>query len=267
MAASGAIDVGSGSYSFAIDGNMSTRKVFTTCRNHPLSAPKHDSNSNGATSAEAAIQKWCSDVDNHTVTKKSGDDVLYSRWGVTKLGVTDRSSFWLRVSVNSNSQEAKVAKDECITTLKQGLEQCDANRDETHGFTVTAGSLDYGLDLSGVTQDGNSPWNEKPGFPAPEFVPGKDLGGAAYEPICYPSNTDLVRKLSDSDLSNAINAFCMNGADIKGFGNYWENMFQYPPKGQPQFYNSDSLKMHLLRGAETISNGAKQPYDDMNWCK
>ncbi|KAJ4364159.1 hypothetical protein N0V83_009614 [Neocucurbitaria cava] len=269
MASRGSIDLGCGAYSFAINSKPAAEspKSSTKCRNHPLSAPKHDANANGATSVDAAAQRWCSDNDGHALTGETGKNEVYFRWGITQLSVPNRSSFWLRASLNGDNKQGKVIKSECIAALTDSLAQCDVDKDVTHGFTASVGSIDYSLDLSGVTVDGNPPWNEKPAFPAPEFTPGKDLGGAAQSPTCYPSDAELGRKVSGVDLESAMNAFCVNGADIAGFGYHWDKMFQYPPKGQPQFYNSASTKMHLEFGAETINNGAKEPYNDMSWCK
>ncbi|CAO2649935.1 Nn.00g012270.m01.CDS01 [Neocucurbitaria sp. VM-36] len=266
LAARGSIDVGCGSYSFAINSKPQFPKTPITCRNHPLSAPKHDGNANGATSVEAAIQRWCSDNDGHALTKDAGNDIIYWRWGITQLDVPNRSSFWLRANLNDDNKQGNLVKDECIAAFTDSLSQCDADKDVTHGFTASVGSIDYSLDLSGVTVDGNPPWNEKPAFPAPEFAPGKDLGGAAQSPSCYPPDAELGRKISQADLESAMDAFCVNGADIQGFGYHWDKMFRYPPTEQPQFYNSEASKMHLEMGAETINHGAKEPYDDMRWC-
>lgn len=256
-----------GSYSFAIDTKAKEPvddkpeppKVSITCRNHPLSAPKHDTNAKGATSVESAMNKWCSDNNEHAV----GNDIFW-RWGVTELDVPNRNSFWLRASMNGDKKEGKFSKDDCSAAIKAGIEQCDTGKDVNHGFTASVGPLDYSLDLSGVTQDGNPPWKEHPAFPAPEFAPGKKTGGAANRPICY---ADYGRKLSTTDLESAVNAFCRDGADIIGFGKHWANAFQYPPKGQPQFYASQSSTMHLELFAETVQNGAPEPYDNMDWCK
>lgn len=122
--------------------------------------------------------------------------------------------------MNGDNKEAHFVKDECIAALTDSLAQCDSNSDVTHGFTASVGSIDYNVDLSGVTQDGNPPWNEKPAFPAPEFAAGKELGGSAHLPICYPSNVHLNGKLSHVDLEIAINAFCLDSAGIKEFGKY-----------------------------------------------
>lgn len=267
MAASGGITIGCGTYSFTIESKPKPVESSIKCRNHPLSAPKHDSNANGATSIESAARNWCQDNDGHMINRTPGTDNIFWRWGITQLDVPNRSSFWLRANVNGVNKEGKFVKDECIAAITDGLSKCDSNSDISHGFTASVGSMDYSVDLSGVTQDGNPPWAEKPAFPAPEFVPGKDLGGFAHSPACYAPEDSVGRKLSEGDLASAVDAFCVDGADIKGFGKYWDAMVQYPPKGQPQFYNSDALKMHLLLGAETINNGAKQPYDDMDWCK
>lgn len=76
-----------------------------------------------------------------------------------------------------------------------------------------------------------------------------------------------TRQISDDELNRSINAFCKNGADIKGFGKYSENMIDYPPKGETQFYPNDRLTYHLTFGASTVNQGEPNPYKDMGWCK
>ena len=70
----------------------------------------------------------------------------------------------------------KIDKDECITSLNDGMEQCDLDSYFSHGHTATIGCLDYSIDLSCVVQDESPPWNESVGWLAPEFAP-KIAGG------------------------------------------------------------------------------------------
>jgi hypothetical protein len=69
------------------------------------------------------------------------------------------------------------------------------------------------------------------------------------------------------DLNEAIDYFCKDGADIKGIGKNGENMVDYPPEGQPQFYPNDGYTMHLTMGASTVNRGETSPHKDMGWCK
>jgi hypothetical protein len=229
------------------------RKAKISCRNHPLSAPRNDEDSNGATSVESAIDTWCRDNDGKDVT-----DDIYWRWGITQLGVPNRSSFWLRASKTCDRPE-KFNRWECVRALRDGMQVCDTGT-ETHGLAASIACNDYSIDLSGVTYGDMPPWAETPEgrkFPPPEH--------AAGGPNCDTYKGYTFRPLADSDLNTAIDAFCQDGKEIKGFGNLWANMFDYPPANQPQFYPDDP--MHLTFGAETVNNGGPQPYDDINWCK
>jgi hypothetical protein len=267
MAASGGIDVGCGQYSYSIKAPTKAPEAAIKCRGHPLSAPKRKDKAGGATSVQDAIETWCKNTKDRTIKKSpSGtDEEVYERFPITQLSVPNRSSFWLRASINDDTSEAKFDPDACKSALVNSLDNCDSNDDQTHGFTATVGSVNYELDLSGVTRDESPPWNEKASFPPPEFA--TPAAGYSLGPNCYDTKQEYGRKLSDEDLNNAIDAFCVDGAEIKGYGQYWKNMFIYPPANQPQFYNSAHTKMHLDMGVETINNGAPEPYKDMNWCK
>lgn len=59
-----------------------------------------------------------------------------------------------------------------------------------------------------------------------------------------------TRPLSEEDLNKAIDFFCPDGAEIKGFGKYWEGMTDYPPQRQTQFYPHEGMKYHLTIGAQ-----------------
>jgi hypothetical protein len=76
-----------------------------------------------------------------------------------------------------------------------------------------------------------------------------------------------TRPVSEKDLNEAIDYFCKDGADIKGIGKNGENMVDYPPEGQPQFYPNDGYTMHLTMGASTVNQGETPPYKNMGWCK
>jgi hypothetical protein len=212
---------------------------------------------------EKAISTWCTDNDGKTVVKSAdtGKVNIYGRWDVTQLDVPRRQSFWLRATLNGCGESAMMVRAECIKALTDGMEQCDKESPVTHGHAASIDCLDYSIDLSGVTRDDSPPWDQKPSFPPSELEPRK--GGGPNEPICLGGGAG--RPISDYDLNRAIDAFCKDGQEIKGFGRYWENMFNYPPKDEPQFYPDDP--MHLAIGVETINNGAAEPYENMDWCK
>ncbi|KAF2692023.1 hypothetical protein K458DRAFT_482650 [Lentithecium fluviatile CBS 122367] len=235
------------------------------CRNHFFSAPKKDADAYGAFSVERAIDIWCKDNAGKELNGEPGKENVFWTWGVTSLGVPDRSSFWLRATLNK-AGSAKLDERYCKKALHKGLEECDKDRIGTHGHTASIGDIDYHVDLSGVKARLESPpWDEKPAFPPPEFLPGKDTGGAGNQPECWPRDGLQV---FDPEFDALINAYCQDGKEIPGFGRWAENMFSYPPKGQPQWWEREGgYNSHLVMGAETINNGAKIPYDNMEWCE
>ncbi|KAF7914583.1 uncharacterized protein EAF01_000989 [Botrytis porri] len=85
------------------------------------------------------------------------------------------------------------------------------------------------------------------------------------QPNHRPSNPSSFRPppkpglpLSSTDIDTAIDEFCRNGAEIKGYGKHEENMYEFPAEGQPQFYNNDLYKMHLTMGQRRWRMG--------DWC-
>jgi hypothetical protein len=238
------------------------RNAKIVCRNSKLSAPINEKDADHGTSVEQAIDTWCGDNDGKDV----GSDGIYWRWGITQLGVSNRSSFWLRAAKTCDKPE-KFNKLECKKALTDGMKQCDKGP-ETHGHAASVDCLDYSIDFSGTTDDKIPPWTQKKEdekFPPPEDAEKKNGHGEGHAPNCDKGNGE--RPLTDEDLNKAIDAFCQNGHEIRGFGKHWENMFDYPPAKEPQFYHQDKLTMHLTFGAETINNGGAQPYEDMGWCK
>lgn len=143
------------------------------------------------------------------------------------------------------------------------MDQCDGDSPSTYGHTTGDGCLDYSINVSGITGDGSTRWKVDPKFPPPEFE--MDQGNVDTTPPC--SQGQVSRPAADDDVNKAIDGFCQDGAEIKGYGQYWENMYDFPPKEQPQFYNADPLTMHLTMGAETVNNGGPTPYANMDWCK
>jgi hypothetical protein len=256
MAKAGSAKTDCGVALYKIEDRTSPEPKFD-CRKLSLRAPRGDQESAGETSLDKAIEEYCTNNDGKDV--KKGESV-YQRWGVTDLGVPNRSSFWLRTSVTCDNQGMlKFNKDDCKEALNKGMQHCDPDSGYSHGVTGSVGCMDYSIDLSGTTQDGNPPWAEQVGFP-----PSVELDGK--KPDCAASQYWSDRSLSDNDLERAIDAFCVDGKEIKSFGQYWANMFQFPPKREPQFYQDTGFKSHLSMGVETINNGGKQPYSNMGWC-
>jgi hypothetical protein len=239
------------------------RKARITCRKHALSAPRRDENANGEISVEKAIDAWCRDNDGKDIPS----DGIFWRWGVTQLGVPNRRSYWLRAAQTCDNP-GKFNRYECKKALMDGMENCDKGP-ETHGLAASIACLDYSIDLGGTTDSAIPPWAAKPDtnkFPPPEDAARSNKNGAAYAPVCDEGRG--MRPLSDEDLNKAIDAFCQNGQKIRGFGKSWANMFDYPPKKTPQFYDYDRLTLHLTMGAEGINNnGGRDPYADPKWCK
>ncbi|KAI5374378.1 hypothetical protein J4E82_006948 [Alternaria postmessia] len=264
MAGNGGIDIGCGTYSFTIHHQIQST---VECLNHPLDAPKRDDVASGGTSVESAIQTWCGDNDGHQFSSNSISDNVYWRWGITQLDVPDRRSFWLRAKPHGDNQQASFVKDECIAALKEGLSKCDPDSDTSHGFTATVGTIDYRLDLSGVTKGDSPPWDEHPSFPAPEQLTAKG-SSKPQSPKCWDGTKYATgRELSPDDLEQAIDAWCIDDAEIKGFGQYGDQGWEFPADGQPGFYPESRNPQYLHLGMETVENGAPKPYDDMKWCE
>jgi hypothetical protein len=236
------------------------RDATTSCDRNSLSAPRGKNEANGATSVEDAIETWCRDNDS----KELDSDGIYSSWGITELGVPNRSSFWLRAAKTCDDK-TKFNKWECKKSLMNGMQECDKGS-STHGLTASLKCIDYSIVLSGITDSDIPPW--KPvdkKFPPPEDAEVVSGKGKGHAPICSKGNGE--RPLTDEDLNKAINAYCQNGQEITGFVKYGNPGFDYPPEGEPQFYNNEHFNMHLALGAETVNNGAEKPYADMDWCK
>jgi hypothetical protein len=241
------------------------RDASVICQKSKLSAPRSDEKANGGTSVEAAVDTWCRDNDGKTV----GTESLYWRWGVTNLGVPERSSFWLRATKTCDKTET-FDRWECKKALLDGMKKCDKDSSVTHGLAASISCVDYSIEFSG-TVDADPPWarkREDRKFPPPESAEKKDEKGKAYEPQCNENLGIGGSPLSDDDLNKGIDAFCQNGNEIRGFGQYSEGFFDYPPSNEPQFSTDDPYyNMHLTMGAETINNGGEDPYEDMRWCR
>jgi hypothetical protein len=220
----------------------------------------------------AAIEKWCSDVDGWDLGS-ARDKEHYQRFSIDKLGVPDRASFWLQATMldENTCPEGTIRKDQCMQALRDGMDFCDPNSENTYGHMTTSGNcVKYRIVASGITTDGGSPWAVDPHFPPSEFELG--TGGQPLYPECIDTLPDgrpvaLGRSVSNEELEKAIDGFCQDGAEIKGFGEYGEFMYDFPPAGTPQFYNDDSVHMHVNMGAQTVNNGGPPPYKNMDWCK
>jgi hypothetical protein len=149
------------------------------------------------------------------------------------------------------------------------MKQCGEEGNElTHGAKATGDCLDYSIRPSYMVDTDQPPWhqtNEKRKFPPPENAERKGGNGGDYKPLCNEGNGKIP--LSNDDLNKAIDWFCQDGIEPKGFGQYSDGFEDYPPRNEPQFYQDDSLTMFLTMAAETINNGGPDPYEDMNWCR
>ncbi|TGO14631.1 hypothetical protein BTUL_0050g00260 [Botrytis tulipae] len=272
-------------YTYHKSGNANANKILITellpsgslrqseprCpdQNGHYSAPRDDDNSGGVT-VNSAITQWCSNNHGKRIDWLVWSDTSW-RFPISNLYVPDRSSFWLRANMNDErnpipgahpTKEATFDKNQCIRALHDGMDRCDDKKTRTNDHTTESNCIDYSIILSGITRSRGAPWATKPPFPPPEFEP--DLAEKDNAPSC--ANGQAGRPLSSPDIDAAIDGFCTDGAEIKGYGKYWENMYDYPAEGQPQFYNDDLYKMHLMMGAETVENGGPVPYKNMEWC-
>jgi hypothetical protein len=264
LAGGGGIDIGCGTYSFTVYHHIQST---INCLNHPLDAPKNDQAASGGVSVESAIQTWCSDNNGHQFSSNSIEDNVYWRWGITQLDVSDRRSFWFRAKPNGNHQQASFVKEECIAALTEGLSKCDSGSDNSHGFTASVGTIDYSLDLSGVTNHDSPPWNEHPSFPAPEQLTAKG-STKPQAPRCLNEKKFATgRKVFPNDLESAIDAWCIDNSVIEGWGQYGIDGPQFPPPGETPFYPNAWNPMHIHLAVRTVENGAPEPYEDMNWCQ
>jgi hypothetical protein len=127
-------------------------------------------------------------------------------------------------------------------------------------------------ECGGMTQEGNPPWAQKVFFPPSEFEPMErdtkpwKLPDGIQVPKCTTGKGSPP--LHTPELDQALDAFCVNGAKIDNFGNGWDRMFNYPPKGKPQFYDTARLKMHLVIGAAPLNGQQeKRPYYNEKACE
>jgi hypothetical protein len=95
MAKTASATTNCGTALYKIEDRNSPEPKFT-CRKHSLRGPRGDKEADGATSLDKAITDYCTNNDGKEVEK--GESV-YQRWGVTDLGVPNRSSFWLRSAI------------------------------------------------------------------------------------------------------------------------------------------------------------------------
>jgi hypothetical protein len=261
--------------------NIKTPKVDAkiTCRGNRLSAPKDDAaakeadskedNAKPATSVAKAIDEWCKENNGKEIKGEPGKVNIYGRWGVTELQVPERSSFWLRATLNK-AGSAKIEEEPCKTALRKGLDECDKDSKVTHGHTASMGDLDYHIDLSGVAERPDSPpWDEKAGYPPPESAPGKDRKGAPNEPKCDEDIAAVPQSVVSEDrFEEAVKKYCQDqdGKKTEPFGRAFDHNFKYPKDGWDA---GKGMKTHLSIGVESVENkgNSRIPYDNMDWCK
>jgi hypothetical protein len=251
MADTGIIDAGCAAYTFSIQAPKPPEvKVKVQCGSSEtrFTAPKYDSAADGAMGVETAVTRWCSENDqvylNHNDNNPGGDQ-KYARWPMTQLKVPNRSSFWTRAKVFDQTQNGVITKDQCISAYTDGLKQCDQGSDRTIGFSAVVGTMTYTLETSGFTQDNNPPWDAHQMWPPVEYHEG---------PKCSSADTNY-RPIFPDDLEKAMSWYCVNGAPLKDHTHYDEVNDQYPPPGQPRFYESAGYKMVLWMGAAPMGGG------------
>lgn len=276
MSKAGFIDTDCGTASYTVDTpNPATCFEFDMGAGAPRGQREIDDQGVQGTSVEQALEQFCNDIDGQKVEASDDGDKVNQhtrRWGYAVFGVPDRRSFWLRAQYapRPGCQGYEWPhKTNCKASFKQGMGQCSGGP-RTDGFLIQGiGCIDYSLHVTTNVFDDSPPWT-KPTlrFPPPEDAP-KDGNTNRLE--CQDQGQPS-RPLSDEDLNKAIDAFCSDreGKEIRGFherGHQWANFYDYPPRGQPQFYNHEKYTMHRAMAAETVNYGAPAPYDDMDHCK
>jgi hypothetical protein len=247
-------DCGESSYSISQD-------IKITCRHSKVKAPRGVKEADGGQNLDDAIKQYCNDNNGKTV--KKGDNI-YQRYSIAEWGILNRSSFWLRSAITCG-EEAKINKNDCVKALTQGMEKCAQEDDKaeegfTRGHAASFGCMDYSIDLNGKLDDKSPPWAEAPAhFPPP--------GDTGYKPICidYYGPNQLGKNIAQKDLYDAIDSFCVEGAEVKGLGKTLDGYKDYPPKGQPPFWPKDSMKLQLSFGAVFNAKGANSNNDRANW--
>jgi hypothetical protein len=224
IANTGFLDAGCAAYSFSIE--MPQVPISITCagpNSTVLAPPKFDKTANGALSVESAVQRWCSEHDGQDANWSEGTKVFEQRWGMSVENVPDRGEFKVRAQLQPDNASGRIVKRQCIEAFTDGLNTCELYSDTTHGFVALLGSMEYSLNVTGAVPP-----------QAAQCKPGADPG----------------RKIDNSDLDKALDAFCVDSRDLKPFEKYWEGVNRYPPKGQPPFYADQAYKMFLNLGAE-----------------
>lgn len=220
------------------------------------------------TSIDNAIVEFCNDIDGQKVVESVDVDesIRARRWAYSEWRVPDRKSFWLKAQYapRPGCQGFELPhKTNCKAALRQGMDICGGSR--TTGFMIHGiGCIDYSIHISDNTHEDSPPWKD-PNivFPPPNDAKYKngDVGKAQCKGTKY-------NKISREDVDAGIASFCADGKEVTGWG--WQDvkgLTNYPPEGQPQFYDNDPnqrYNLHMVLGAK-IPEG-QDPYQDP-WCK
>jgi hypothetical protein len=272
MSKTGLVETDCGIASYSVD-KPNPPECWPADFGAPRGQKEVDEEGGGGTSVEAALESFCNDIDGQKVEDNTDEEKTThaKRWGYAEWRVSNRRSFWLKAQYASRPgcQGYEFPhKTNCKAALRQGLDACSANQGRTTGFSIQGiGCIDYSIHISDSTRDDSPPWKETvKEFPPP--LSAQKIGGGAHEVNCTWYTTP-GKPLQDQDFNNALDAFCKDGADIKGWGrDHWDDMTDYPPEGQPQFWAGKQLGMHLTMGAKTVNNdGNDEPYEDISWCQ
>ena len=221
------------------------------------------------TSVDQAIDQFCNDLDGQQVFGLNDESkrMRVRRWGYAEFKIPERRSFWLKAEYAARPYCAGyefIHKTNCKAALSQGMSFCAAERPRTKGFSIHGiGCIDYSVHVTDNVFDDSPPWRAPVlRFPPPDDATKK--GGGGPNPLLCRGFYS-VAPITEEDFNKAIDAFCKDGSKIVGYGKKLDNMMWYPPQNDVPFYPG-KFDQRLNMGAETVNNGAPEPYEDMKNC-